>query len=219
MLWRLLGGAKSALFSIPEFRRFRAQMIPKVIAYYTDNAYRAHAERLSKSLQKFGVTHETKAYPANLTWREAVLEKPGFIKSQLGEAGRKGCEGIEGIIYTDADSELKRLPPVGSLVDVDFACVKWRRNVHHEEEYLSGTMYFARNDAVRAFVDEWSVLTQKYRYHDTPEQMGLREYFQSPSELRTAWLPIEWCYVRDQMEACADPIFEHYQASRVNRHE
>lgn len=181
----------------------------KVISFYTDNAYRKHAERLSASLQKFGVWHETEAYPATLTWQEAVCEKPAFIRRHLGSRA-------EGIIWTDADSELARKPPLGSLLDFDFACVRWKRSVHHAEEFLSGTMYFACNDATRAFVDEWIDLTNKYRHTDTPEQMALAEYFSVPRELRTLWLPIEWCYVRDSMVEC-DPIFEHYQASRVNR--
>lgn len=181
----------------------------KVIAFWTNDYYYGKSIDLSHSLNRFGVTYEIKKVQGPETWAEAVSYKPRFILDQLLSST---CAGL---IYTDCDSKLLRNIPFSELTG-DVAYVRFRRSPHHEEEALTGTLYFKNTMEVRAFVLEWAEATEKYKHSFTPEQHSLKEVM-AHSMLNFQQLGPEWCFIFDDMREIyhdAQPIFEHYQASR-----
>jgi len=184
----------------------------KVVAFYTNDFYYGKSIDLSHSLNRCGVTYEIKKVQGPQTWAEAVSYKPRFILDQMLSSS---CERI---LYTDVDSKLLRNLPASDL-NGDVSLVRWQRSPHHEEEALTGTLCFRNTMEVRAFILEWAEATEKYRHSFTPEQHSLKEVM-ATSKLNFQFLPPEWCFIFDDMREMypdAQPIFEHYQASREYR--
>jgi hypothetical protein len=124
---------------------------------------------------------------------------------------------VDGVFYVDADAEFMRLPDWEVMRDCDFAAVEWKRHPSNDPEILTGSMFFANNDRVREFVQEWDRLTPKYRHTYTPEQRSLVEYFSKPNPIAFKRLPVEWCFIFDDhrsMYPDAKEIVLHHQASR-----
>ena len=118
----------------------------KVIAYYTNAFYAAKAMDLAQSLELFGVPHEITEIKGRKTWHEAVSHKPAFILDRL-----RAHPG-EDLLYTDADSLLRRPLPQAGLADCDMGIVLWKRSPDHAQEALTGTMYFKNIQIGRAHV-------------------------------------------------------------------
>lgn len=181
----------------------------KIVAYWTNDYYYGKSIDLSHSLNRFGVTYEIKRVTGPETWAQAVSYKPRFILDCLLSSS---CEYIG---YTDADSRLLRAIP-GGAISGDVAYTPFKRSPHHEEEALTGTLFFKNTMEVRALVLQWAEATEKYQHSFTPEQHSLKEVM-AHSTLDFQRLGPEWCFIFDDMREIypdASPIFEHYQASR-----
>lgn len=182
----------------------------KVICYYTNDFYQQKSVELTDTLDRFGVMYETKKVTGPETWQQAVSHKPQFILDCLLSSA---CDGL---LYTDADSKLLRAIPYGDLIG-DVAYVPFKRSLHHEEETLTGTLYFKNTMQVRSFVLQWIEATAKYQHTFTPEQYSLKETIANSSLLIQRLGP-EWCWIFDDFKELfpnAQPtIWEHYQASR-----
>lgn len=182
----------------------------KVVAYYTNDFYYGKSIDLSHSLNKYGVSYEVSKIKGPATWQEAVSYKPRFILDSLVNST---CQQL---IYTDADSKLLRPMPVDVLRG-ELAYVPFKRSPQHEEETLTGTLYFKNTMAVKAMILAWIEATAKYQHTFTPEQHGLREVLEHCG-LEVQRLGPEWCWIYDDFKElfpnAPPPIFEHYQASR-----
>lgn len=188
-------------------------MTPKVIAYYTNADYAKLAANLSTSCLEFGINHSLTDHDgAELTWKQAVMFKPQFILDQL-------MQSDEDIFYTDADSKFVRKPDWSIFEGCDLAFHKFQRSIHHGVEYLTGTMFFRNTALVRCFVSDWVGHTEHWDHSDTPEQDSLRATVALwESRLKVVDMPKEWCFIHDDMREMypdAQPIIEHYQASRT----
>lgn len=184
-----------------------------IAAFYTNDFYWQQAQRLTASLDALRIRDYTleKVYGPK-TWNEAVSHKPRWIREMLD------ClEGYDGLFYVDADAEFKRKPDWSAMKGCDFACVEWKRYPTCDPEILTGSMYFANNDRVRGFVDEWDRLTPKYKNTYTPEQRSLAEYLSKPNPIAFRRLPLGWCRIFDDMKAMVkdeETIIEQWQKSR-----
>lgn len=182
----------------------------KIVAFYTNDFYYGKSIDLSHSLNAFGATYEIKKIQGPATWTEAVCYKPRFILDCLLSSTS------DYIGYTDADSRLLRPIPRESITG-DVAYTPFQRSTHHEEEALTGTIFFKNTMEVRAFVLQWAEATEKYKHSFTPEQHSLKEVM-AHSQLNFQKLGPEWCWIFDDFKEiypnAAPPIFEHYQASR-----
>lgn len=181
----------------------------KIVAYYTNNYYYGKSIDLSHSLNKWGACYEIKKVTGPKTWQEAVSYKPRFVLDCLEASS---CDLIG---YTDADSRLLRAIPTGSITG-DVAYTPFKRSPHHPEETLTGTLFFRNTPEVKAFVQEWIEATPQWAGLDTPEQLSLKQVLEHTS-LNIQRLGPEWCFIFDDMREMfpdAQPIFEHYQASR-----
>lgn len=184
----------------------------KVVGYYTNDYYYGKSIDLSHSLNKFGVTYEIKKVTGPATWQEAVCYKPRFILDALLSST---CQYIG---YTDVDSKLLRTIPAGELRG-DVAYTPFQRNPHSPEEALTGTLFFKNTVEVKAFVMGWIDATTQWQGLDTPEQLSLKQVL-GATNLNVQRLGPEWCFIFDDMREMypdAQPIFEHYQASREYR--
>ncbi len=193
------------------------------VAYCTPD-YGDYADRLQASADKHKVPLWLNRLPFDKPWGDAVCYKPKFIYECL-EAAKRGIygHGVEGILYTDADSEFKRHPPWGEVLDFDIAYHEFQRSSVHNVETLTGSMWFRNTDDVRNFVWAWHGATEGVRgvhREKTPEQDSLKKLLAMSSEfgLKIGQLESTWCWVYDdfpKLYGNMQPIIEHYQASRV----
>lgn len=182
----------------------------KLCAYWTNDFYYSKSIDLSHSLNKWGACYEIKKVTGPKTWNEAVSHKPQFILDCLVSST---CDYIG---YTDCDSKLLRAVPAMDLSG-DVAYVPFKRTPHHQEEALTGTLFFKNTSAVKAFVMEWVDATPQWAGLDTPEQLSLKQVLEH-TQLNIQRLGPEWCWIFDDFKElfpdAPPPIFCHYQASR-----
>ena len=185
----------------------------KLTAFYSNSYYCSLAANLSLSLNKhWSGPYEISKVQGLESWGAAVSHKPKFILDSLVSGS---CEGI---LYTDADSTLQRVPPIEQLTG-DIAYTPFKRSPHHAEEALTGTMYFKNTHEVQAFVREWMDCTPQWKGMDTPEQLSLQQCLARTS-LHIQCLGPEWTFIHDDMREIypdAKEIFLHHQASRTYR--
>lgn len=190
----------------------------QVVAYFTAGAYAEEAARLRESLDELGMDYRLYPLAGNHTWSSAVGWKPNFIAECLYNLPAE----YAGILYTDADSVFKRIPAWEIFDPCDLAFHRFKRSPNHPLEYLTGTMYFKRTDAVIAFVDEWVKATPAYAGTFTPEQDSLKAVFgKHKRELVYIDPGPELCWIWDdfpQIYGKRNPVVVHYQASRKYRH-
>lgn len=176
-----------------------------VVAFHTDDAlYSKCAEVLRNSLQEYGINFYMKIIPAG-DWNVSCCFKPHFILDCLNT--------IEGtIIYTDADSCLKRKFDIYKDVpgdwDVAFPRAPWN-------EVLAGTIAF--RGKAKQFVAEW---IDALRIHGPHPKIGDQQQFQQMVKNKNYVckpMPVNYCKIFDLMKNVPDPVFVHYQASRVGR--
>lgn len=188
-------------------------MIVKVVSFASGPAYEQALLRLQTSLgtQLFEVSN------CDLKdWRSAVMYKPTFIQQMLLRLDDK----IDGVLWTDADSVLKRPPPWKDLAGCDLAFATMRRSPMAPEEALTGTMYFSRSHHAVQFIEEWVLRTPVYEQDYTPEGKSFEATLRDWPNLRIKKLDPEWCWIYDtskEMYGERQPIFEHYQMSRQER--
>lgn len=193
----------------------------RMVSFFTED-YLEHALKLRDSGVKFQVQGSCEMRSC-ANWKSAVMYKPHFIMEKLLIPTR--YEELDGILWTDADSAFKSKPDWSIFKDVDFACHVFKRSPHHNEEYLTGTMFFRRSPLVIDFVKAWGQRTKEFEYSHTPEQAALKQTLVEDGwagKLKVARLDPEWCWIHDDFPKIYGyrfPIIEHYQASRVKRRE
>lgn len=189
-----------------------------IIAYATSMPYVDMLRTLGRSVRDSGMPFKaripTKLW--NCSWADAVCWKPQFILDELCDTS------LEGLVYTDADSKMLRRPPIEELAGVDIGLHFFHRTPASPPECLTGTLFFRRTPKVIEFVEAWASKTAQFRDSFTPEQESLKDVLSWThfNELKVKALAPEWCFIFDDMRAMypkAQPIFEHYQASRKHR--
>lgn len=191
-----------------------------IIAYATNGAYMEMLRELGTSVRDSGMPFKAR-FPTHLwgcSWVEAVLWKPQFILDELCDTS------LDGLIYTDADSKMRRRPPVEDVDRADIGLHYFHRTPASPPECLTGTMFFRKSPAVIELLEAWVAKTIAYSSSFTPEQDSLKEIlsWSAHKGLVVKALDPEWCFIFDDMRAMypkAQPIFEHFQASRRFRHQ
>lgn len=184
-----------------------------VVSFYTPR-YADDAARLRASLLELAVPHRIAALSEFASWKDAVLHKPQHIAEELCALSAD----FDGLLWTDADSILRRPLPMAELEACDLGLTRFRWTPGHQWELLSGTMFFRRCQVVYSLVNDWCKVTPKYRYTDTPEQVSMAEVLGKRHDVRLGELSAEWCSIFDAEHGRGHrPIFEHYQASRTKK--
>ena len=193
------------------------------VSFHTED-YREYGVRLAISAHDHGVELADVRVADTLhlsSWKKAVMWKPRYILECLETLNSVWG----GILWTDADSVFKSKPDFTVFNELDFACHVFKRSPHHDLEYLTGTMFFARKPIVIDFVKAWAERTKEYEYSNTPEQAALKQTLVEDGwagKLKVARLDPEWCWIHDDFPKIYGyrfPIIEHYQASRLKRRE
>lgn len=187
----------------------------RVVAYATNDAYWAEAQKLRMSCgeQRLDYRIYREKHP-EWTWSQAVRWKPQFCLRELIEAGRLGFDGI---LYVDADAVFRNQPDWSELKGSDFGVHFFRRSKHHAMELLTGTIWIRDCQSTRDFLLDWVKATERVGDCSTPEQASLAAVLRNPYSLQILDLPPSWVYIFDDFQKIyphTRPVIEHFQASR-----
>lgn len=178
-----------------------------IIGYYTtDPVYQECYELLVKSLDRVGHRYDFKAIPPS-DWKSVTDLKPRIVLEKL-------LQYREPVLYLDVDAF------VHENLDkhfVDKQCdiaVNYLKKKTGEEELLSGTVYFAFNEAVIALVQAWINVGEENP--GLNDQQSLQQAVQQfEGELTVYRLSAAFTYIFDRIyDDVKRPIIEHLQASR-----
>lgn len=195
-------------------------MIVKAIAFSTNDFYAKQSMRLEASLTKYGIPYEIRRLEHPGSWHAAVSMKPQFIRDMLAETA------LDGVLYLDADAEVVAPLPLHQLECYDAAFTRFKRSAGHEEEFLTGTMFFRKHGAnvkveeMLGVLDRWSELTEAFSHSSTPEQDALKRVLAESTGICAMDLGPAWTYIHDDFKELfpdVKPLIMHYQASREYR--
>jgi len=190
-----------------------------IVSFYTTN-YKKIAEKfLLKSLKQQILPHYIKEVPEQGSWKKNTDFKAVFINQCLNQFSQN-------LVFIDADATINSDPilfkELSNNKDIDFAYHNLSWEAHYGRngdkgkfEFLSGTLYLANNDKVKALVAEWIRNTKIHCPEQRALQIAMKEF-----DLNCYELPREYCYITDtpRGKAPAQPLFKpiisHFQASR-----
>jgi len=116
---------------------------PLVVSFYTsDTPYEEAIEVLRASCIKFDIEGYFESVPSKGSWVQNCAHKGPFIEECLVRFRRP-------ILWLDADAEIVQFPQLFKTIDCDIAAYMPRH-------LLSGTLYFAYNDASLKLAKSWS---------------------------------------------------------------
>jgi hypothetical protein len=184
------------------------------VNFYTAN-YKARADRLRESLDKFGLKHAIVEIEEEGSFEEIVSKKPEFIGMMMDEHPK-----AKAIVWLDADAVVVKDPKLFyELKGIDMAC-HWREGV----ELLSGTMYWSTSNKAKQQLGMWCAAMEHGEGFGLacPEQMVLARHI-FDWNIRAYSLPTEYCFIEDLPEANdaarkIDPVIIQYAASRTERY-
>jgi len=125
----------------------------KVVDYY-----------LIPTLKEFNLTYDIDYIDDKGNWTKSIQYKPQFLKNML-------LKHKQAIVSLDADAQIKKYPILfhdNTLLNYDIGVhyldngLQWREipSPNGHTEALGGTLYFAYNEKVLNFINEW-IETQK----------------------------------------------------------
>ena len=172
-----------------------------IVCYYTA-LYQFEAERLEKSLLNFlpDVSSIIEERQESGNWEMNTHYKAVFIKEKLTQP----------IIWTDADSQIKRYPALFDVIECDVA-FHWFK----DEELISGTMYWNNTPKAHELLDSWIRLNKMFPQNW--DQVNLQNALNGIQDINVYKLPPEYNFITDlsrEHYGNLNPVFEHFQASR-----
>jgi hypothetical protein len=206
-----------------------------VAAFYTiGTPYEAEAAELVKTLDRFGLKHDVRAYEHPGSWVKA-----GFLIPRcIGEV--HAAHPGEDVLYLDADARVTQdpTPYCDSLKGkADVGLFYLDNSPHHPgkdgRELCTGTLWSADTDSAAVLLMMWSMFCGSVcQGSNQTDQTVLQEILSvwseeqqllgspRPPKLRIAALPPEMCWM-DIISAMhygeREPIIFHTQASRRHR--
>ena len=185
---------------------------PIFASYYTPN-YRKAAKQLEASLDEFGLRKFVIPVTSEGSWRQNTYLKPWLVRTVL----KKNPDSP--VVWVDADAIVRKHPKELFEVSSDVAFVSWIRPDTGTEEIICGTIYFANTPEALFFIDTWADLIA----HITPwaDQGVILETKQRCRDVTFSYLPIEYNFIFDTHRKHfpdQEPVIEHFQLSRAERH-
>lgn len=195
----------SALQCFPKAARdsFPRKSQPTVVSYFTEGTpYEQEVKYLTSSLRPFGLPRAICGVRSRGSWMANTQLKAKFLLEMM--------DTIEGpLLWLDADARMMAYPQ--TLVDLDR---EFDVAVHFKKgtELLSGTIYLANNERVRALLRDWADCCRANP--DNFDQLSLQSIIMK-HPVKVCPLPASYCAIYDGMpEAGEYPVIEHFQASR-----
>ena len=172
----------------------------KIISYYTA-LYQPEAANLIKSLNRFAdIKYEVEQREESGNWERNTQYKAVYIKEKLTEP----------VIWTDADSVLRRYPTLLETIDCDFAA-HWFK----DDELISATTYWNNTPKAHELLDSWIRLNKLFP--ENWDQVNLQNALNDIDDIKVYRLPPEYNCIFDlsrEYYGEMKPVFEHFQASR-----
>lgn len=188
-------------------------MQPVICSFYTKE-YTELAARMEKSARSFGFeTDIVMIDKINGSWLETIYWRPEFVLQMLKKHERD-------VIWLDCDAIVEKDPALFRCFEGDFGIhihERPKRAGLPDVDYLGGTMYFAYNMRVIAFLVNWITLN-KTMPKQLLSQWVIPHALELTPELILVELPPEYTQVFDLMRGeGGEPVISHWQASRKFR--
>jgi len=148
--------------------------------------YSRYAEKLRKSVNKLGIPLEMGVMPRTGNWREMCLEKPVWLREALDL-----FPGVT-VVWVDADTEFKRLPPAFDNPSHSVMLVQ-QRGIDLDCPTCSITL--ARNDDdARYVLDRWIANSHLSEPGDNGDEAVIRKLLRSDPSIasKVGVLPAEY---------------------------
>lgn len=185
-------------------------MPPIYTAFYTiGTRYEVEADRLRRSLDRFGLKHDIRGVADRGSWVLNTQLTAQHIHDMLHAYPTRT------VVQLDADAYVHRYPELLDELaedDIDIA-------VHYRlgRELLNGTVLFNPTPMARAVAAEYlRLIASDPRCRDEQTKLAAAIVNLSPA-LHVHRLPPEYCWIHDVMAADIGdrkPVIEHLQASR-----
>jgi hypothetical protein len=174
-----------------------------VCAFYTDK-YREEVENLKASLEDLNIEHYIKSYESRGYWEANTRIKPEFLLECMNKFNNKA------VVYIDADAIVRKPLDLFNVIseDIGVYCSSVTDNFSHK--YLTGTIFLNNNLKVKKFLMDW------IKFQDgvviRVDQDSFEQAIKVNNEVTIHCLPQSYVKIFDKGNA--DPVVEHFQASR-----
>lgn len=194
---------------LPKAERKKGDNEPVFVSYYTpDNGYKAYADEMKASLDRFGLAHDVQPAQNRGDWDKNTKFKPAFILGMLDRHRGKD------VVWIDADAVVLRLPEIllGLPSDTSFAC-----RVRDTGELISSVMFFRNDEQSRELLRSVQKLIESGEVRTFGEQKFFQEAvdkLRKKKAFKFVNLPEEYCDILGISRPKGETVIEMRQASR-----
>jgi hypothetical protein len=188
-------------------------MRPLFVTFYTPD-YEDCALELGQDAQRLHVNLRMVRQDNLRGWMEATYFKAFFMQAVLKEYSVDS--EYDAFVWIDADARLRSFPEL--LYTLDPRNEDVAAHLFHNQELLSGTVWFGNNAKAREVVQGW--VTYNSGAIARLEQRNLQWAIRDTPDVRFFSLPPEYTYIFDlskRLHPEVTPIVEHMQRSRSVR--
>lgn len=191
---------------------------PTVVSFYTKNTpYESEVTRLVNSCKNYDISFEIEGVDSFGSWELNCAFKPFFILKKLAELKKP-------LLWIDADGAFVGMPRWVEAFNGDFSV-----RVHpdlpndHPSKVISSTIFVRPSEAGIGLVRLWAKICEKQlldpnEMEEFWDQIALRDaLFSSNNKAIVHPMPVAFAKIYDHphdLLEVANPIIEHYQASR-----
>lgn len=191
---------------------------PTIVSYYTEKTpYEEEVQNLIASCAHYGLETAIEGVPSFGTWELNCAYKPFFLLKKINELKKP-------ILWVDADGVFLYPPRLIPSFESDLA-VRMDSELpdDHQSKVISSTIFINYTPAAIKLLKLWGIECQKEilnpkRTLEFWDQIALRDaILKAPQGIRITTLPLSYSKIYDHPDDCAkvaNPIIEHFQASR-----
>lgn len=191
---------------------------PTVISFYTKNTpYQKEISRLIDSCKEYEVAFDIEGVDSFGSWELNCAFKPFFILKKLKELNKP-------LLWIDADGAFVNVPRWNEAFTADF-CVRMHSNLAdtHPSKVISSTIFVQPTSQAMLLLRIWAMECEKQlldskRSEEFWDQTALRDaIFSNKHQADVRPIPLAYAKIFDHpqdLHEVANPIIEHYQASR-----
>lgn len=177
-------------------------MTPITFVSYFTPAYRAEADELRATLDRFSLPHDIRSMEDFGEWTVNCGQKASFVREMVRQHPNNA------IVWLDADARVQKPPELFATLAADVAF-----HLHKGYELLSSTLYFEPTVATIELLDDWH--ERCGRQPNRWDQIVLHEAIRSRPSLRLSHLPQQYACIFDSGPLPPDEaIILQTQASR-----
>jgi len=143
---------------------------PTIISFYThDWKYPNYAMKMRVDCDRLGLEHHIVLLRERGTWIDNTKRKPQFILDTIKELKRP-------VLWIDVDGSIYKRPD-HFAGDYDYDWAARPKPIERERKWHVGTMYFAYNDRVISFLEEW--INEADKLEDGSDELALHKLWEA----------------------------------------